>query len=223
MQLGKVLQVAPGCCYSQKPHHCLAVPEAALDEGEGEGSCNAEDILAEAGAGRKSSSSFTGIPQAFPQNPLGTRFQGSPLNPGLTPEWTNRVTSSRREERCLCEVCLCSLLIFQSPLDTSPYWPLAMTRTSDPCCHCHTGSVSWACRKPGPYRWILQHLLGFRAGCGVACGPEGVCHDSINKNSDRNPLPTCCALQSPKCFYLYHPRPSPKGRWERAHPYSAVL
>lgn len=105
MQLGKVLQVAPGCCYSQKPHHCLAVPEAALDEGEGEGSCNAEDILAEAGAGRKSSSSFTGIPQAFPQNPLGTRFQGSPLNPGLTPEWTNRVTSSgRRRDACVRSV-----------------------------------------------------------------------------------------------------------------------
>lgn len=119
--VSKALQVAPGRCYSQKPHHCLAVPEAALDEGEGEGSCNAEDILAEAGAGRKSSSSFTGILQAFPQNPLGTRFQGSPLNPGLTPEWTNRVTSSGSGERCLCEVCPCSLLIFQIPLHTSSY------------------------------------------------------------------------------------------------------
>lgn len=42
--LPTALQVAPGHCCSQKPHHCLAVSEAAwLGAGEGGGrdSCNA--------------------------------------------------------------------------------------------------------------------------------------------------------------------------------------
>lgn len=46
-----------------------------------EGSCNAEDIPAEEGAGRKLSSSFAGIPQVFPESPLNTRF-----GVGVTPQ-----------------------------------------------------------------------------------------------------------------------------------------